>query len=174
MIPGVPPHSGTKLDPPYSLGVPVTLHRTDLFSRSYAASGVVSEMTTGTPMLTVNYPASLVTSFDLKSFYFACVSNLANGATALPAQCLISVTGYKGSDNTIASTYEVCSQQFQYSPSTITGSQQMAFSQPVDSCFTGIQYAVITYTPPGGLSATSPDLALLTDDVMYTTHSCPS
>ena len=137
------------------------------YTRSYAAANVVTGRD-GTPMLTVNYPSSVTKSFDLQSFYFGCAINLGNGAAASPTQCNIQVTGYKGSDNSVSSAQQVCSRQFQYNPSTAIGAQQMAYSKAISGCV-GIQFAIVTFTLPGGTSAASADLALVLDDITYKT-----
>jgi hypothetical protein len=171
LLPGVVPHSGKK----YALMalwysyqfIPLTN-----YSRRYAASGVVGQTTKGTPMFTTNYPESKIQRFDLQSFYFACVLNTANGATAVPTPCNIQITGYQGSDNSVSNAKQVCSQQFQYNPTTILGSQQQAFSRQVNNCFKNLQFAIVTYTLPGGLSAANAALAILLDDIKYTTYTC--
>lgn len=121
-------------------------------------------------MLTTNFPNSNTASFSLDSFYFGCTTQLANGATALPAACNVQITGYRGSDNSVSNAKQVCSRQFQYNPSTNLGVQQMAFSGQVSQC-KDIQFAIVTFTPPGGAAATSPLLGLLIDDVKYSTKA---
>ena len=123
-------------------------------------------------MLTTNFPNSRSVSYDLESFYFGCGLDLFNAAAAAPTQCLISITGYKGSDNTVASSQQVCSQQFEYNPSTNLGPQEMAFSGQVLSCFKGIQFAVVQFDLPGGMSALDPDLALVIDNMAYKLTTC--
>ena len=47
----------------------------------------------------------------------------------------------------------------------------MAYSGPVNGC-KDIQFAIIQFTPPGGVAATAPLLAFVLDDVKYSTKSC--
>ncbi len=112
---------------------------------SYAGANVVTEKS-GTPMLTTFYPSSKVKSFDLWSFYYGCALNLGQGAAAAPNACNIEVAGYTGPDNSVSDAKQVCSQQFQYNPSTAVGVQQQAFSGALKSCFHGIQFAIVTFT----------------------------
>ena len=58
---------------------------------------------------------------------------------------------------------------FSYRPTTMTGRQQQAFSGTVDSCFKDLQFARFQYSPIGGEAATSATMALLIDDVRYST-----
>ena len=140
---------------------------------SYAVSDVVSKMDQGTPMLTVYYTGSNVKSFDLKSFYFGCTLNLMQAAADPPTECLIQFTGYKGSDNQAdGGAVQTCGKQFHYIPSTMTGAQQMSLENQDLSCFTGVQYIIITFELPGGMAALDPATVLILDDVIYTTHTC--
>ena len=123
-------------------------------------------------MLTTFYQDSKVDAFDLESFYFGCVIGLAQGATAVPNACNIQITGYRGSDNSVANAQQVCAQQFQYNPSTALGPQQQAFSGPVKKCFKDLQFATVTFTPPGGQALIASRLALLLDDIKYETKQC--
>lgn len=81
------------------------------------------------------------------------------------------MTGYRGSDNTLSASTQVCSHQFHYLPSTNVGVQQQAFSGLIGDCG-ALQFVVVTFVPPGGLSATSPALALVIDDVVTTQRGC--
>jgi hypothetical protein len=148
LLPGVAPHSGT----------------------NYAGIGLQS-MLGGTPMLTTNYPSSNIESFQLQSFYFGCIVQLSNGATAVPAECNINVTGYKGNDNTVSASKQVCSQTYSYNPTTILGLQQQAFGKFDDCAHKDIQFAVIQFSLPGGFSAANPLTAVLLDDIKYTTKA---
>lgn len=123
-------------------------------------------------MLTTYYPNSKVQRFDLESFYFGCVVQLANGATAVPNACNIQVTGYQGSDNSVANAKQVCAQQFSYNPSTALGPQQQAFSGKVKKCFKDLQFATVTFELPGGQAALQTLAGLTLDDVKYTTYTC--
>lgn len=117
--PGVPPHSPMKsIQPPFPPSLPKTSRadRVVPAPRSYAISTTLSKMTQGTNMLTTNYPSSKAKAFDLETFYYTCQVTVPNGATALPAECLISITGYTGKDNTVSDSNQVCSQQFHYLP----------------------------------------------------------
>jgi hypothetical protein len=96
VTPEIVPHSGTK----------------------FAAIGL-PDMLRGTSMLTTNYPSSNIESFQLESFYYGCVIQVLNGDTAVPTVCTINVTGYKGSDNTVADSQQVCSQTYSYNPTTM-------------------------------------------------------
>ena len=118
-------------------------------------------------MLTVNYPVSNVTAFTLRSFYFGCVLSAANAAAAPPMQCLVELTGYQGNDNQVSNARQVCSQQFQYNPSTMTGPQQLAFSGPVADCFQDTQFVIVQFGLPGGTAVANPDLVLDLDDIAY-------
>jgi hypothetical protein len=119
-------------------------------------------------MLTVNYPNSIIKSFSMKSFYFGCAMNLLNGGAAVPTACIITFTGYKGSDNSVSDSQQVCSREFQYNPSSALGPQEMSFSQTIVGC-TEIQFGIFTFSPPGGSAATAPDLGLALDGIVYET-----
>jgi hypothetical protein len=149
LLPGIVPHSGN----------------------NYAAIGVASMTSQGTPMLTVNYPSSQVASFQLKSWYFGCAVQLANQATAVPSQCTINVTGYQGSDNTVSNSKQVCSQSFSYNPSTAVGAQQQAFGSFNSCAGKDIQFAIVQYSLPGGMSAANALAASAFDDIKYTTKA---
>lgn len=136
---------------------------------SYAGTGLQSELLAGTPMLTTNYQDSRTQSFSLESFYFGCVTTAA-ALTSVPSACDVTVTGYRGSDNSVSNAKQICSQQFQFNPSTILGTQQQAFSGKVKGC-DNIQFAIITFSPPGGLKATSEAQSLLIDNVKFSTCS---
>lgn len=152
LLPAIPPHSG----------------------KNYAAVGVASETLGGTAMLTTNYPSSNTTSFQLQSFYFGCVLQALNGATAAPAACNINISGYKGSDNTVSASQQVCSQSYSYNPTTSLGVQQQAFGQFDDCAGKDIQFAVIQFSFVGGMSAANPLAGLVLDDIKYLikTKSC--
>jgi hypothetical protein len=132
----------------------------------------VGQTTGGTPMLTTNYKDSIIKRFDLESFYFGCSLNTENGIVGAPTACNINISGYQGSDNSVSNAKQVCSQQFQYNPTTTTGQQQQAFSGRVASCFKDMQFAIVTYTLPGGMAAANTLLGLLLDDIKYTTYTC--
>ncbi|KAF2127399.1 hypothetical protein P153DRAFT_358991 [Dothidotthia symphoricarpi CBS 119687] len=146
--PGVTPHSGL----------------------NYGAINVASQLS-GTPMLTTNYASSKIESFQLESFYFGCVLQLGQGATAVPTACNINVTGYKGSDNTVSASKQVCSQSYSYNPTSILGLQQQAFGSFSDCAKKDIQFAVIQFSLPGGMAAANPLSALVIDDVKYSTKA---
>jgi hypothetical protein len=148
LLPGVEPHSGN----------------------NYAAIGVASELG-GTPMLTTNYQSSKIQSFQLESFYFSCLVQALNGATAVPSACNINVSGYKGSDNTVSASQQVCSQSYSYNPSTALGPQQQAFGKFDDCAHKDIQFAVIQFSLPGGLSVANPLSGLVLDDIKYSTKA---
>ena len=63
---------------------------------------VTAQTLRGTPTLTVSYPGSQVTSFNLQSFYFGCtvpsVQTLAGAAT----QCSILVAGFNAANKEVA------------------------------------------------------------------------
>ncbi|KAF3034516.1 hypothetical protein E8E12_005860 [Didymella heteroderae] len=142
-LPGVEPHSGD----------------------NYARIGLTTEVG-GTATLTTNYPSSNIESFQLQDFYYGCTVQ-GTGATAIPTECVINFTGYKGSDNTVASSTQVCSQSYQYNPSTQLATQQQAFGK-FDKCKDkDIQFAVITYGLPGGLRILDATLVMLMDDLSY-------
>ncbi|THV94939.1 hypothetical protein D6D25_09285 [Aureobasidium pullulans] len=125
----------------------------------------------GTPMITTNYQDSKTKSFDLKDFYFSCVLNLGQGATALNQACNVEVTGYQGSDNSVSNAKQVCSQQFQFNPSSALAVQQLAYSGPVKGC-EDIQFAVFTFSVPGGEAAVNTLNGLVIDDVRVNTRTC--
>ncbi|THW14310.1 hypothetical protein D6D23_09433 [Aureobasidium pullulans] len=110
-------------------------------------------------------------SFDLKDFYFSCVLNLGQGATALNQACNVEVTGYQGSDNSVSNAKQVCSQQFQFNPSSALAIQQLAYSGPVKGC-EDIQFAVFTFSVPGGEAAVNTLNGLVIDDVRVNTRTC--
>ena len=145
--------------------VTMTLHR-------YAVTGVAGETLQGTPLISTHYPSSPAARFSPQSFYFGCTLNLLNAAAAPPTECLISLAGYRGSDNTVAASSPVCSQQFYYLPSTALGPQQMAFSGPLLPCFQDIQFAVVQFDLPGGMSALDPALVLAVDDLACKLTTC--
>lgn len=118
-------------------------------------------------MFTTNYANSQTKSFCLESFYFGCVVTARSGFS-VPSACDVTVTGYRGSDNSVSNAQQVCSQQFQYNPSTILGKQEQAFSGPVKGC-EDIQFAIIQYSPPGGLKVAEDFQSLLFDNVKYST-----
>lgn len=148
LLPGVLPHSGNNYG---AIGLPTMLQ--------------------GSPMITTNYADSNIASFQLESFYFGCAVQTATGVTALPTACTINVTGYKGNDNTVADSQQVCSQTYSYDPTTMLGVQQQAFGTFDDCAHQDLQFATISFNLPGGLSAASPLSALVIDDVKYTTKA---
>ena len=119
-------------------------------------------------MITTNYANSQTASFSLESFYFGCVTAVSS-EFSVPSQCDITVTGYRGSDNSVSNAVQVCSQQFQYNPSTIVGTQQQAFGA-IKGC-SNIQFALIQFSPPGGQKATGVAQSLLLDNVKFSTCS---
>ena len=126
----------------------------------------------GTTMITTNFPNSNTTAFALESFYFGCSLDL-NGATAAPTACNVEVTTYRGNDNQVSAASQVCSQQFQYNPSTNTGVQQQAFSGPLKDCFgLDAQFAIVTFSLQGGMATLNADLLLLLDDVKHKYSYC--
>lgn len=146
-LPGVEPHSGD----------------------NYARIGLTTEIQ-GTAKLTTNYPSSKIESFQLQDYYYGCTIQ-GTGAAAIPIQCIINITGYKGSDNTVASSTQVCSDSYQYNPSTGLSTQQQAFGK-FDNCKSkDVQFAVITYGLPGGIKTLQPTLVMLMDDLRYTTKA---
>lgn len=125
----------------------------------------------GTPTLTTYYPGSTIDSFDLESFYFGCVVQLGQGAAALPQACNVQITGYKGSDNSVSNAKQVCSQQFQYAPTTSLATVEQAFSGPVSKSCKNLDFAIITFSLEGGSAALQSLAALVIDDLKYTTCS---
>ena len=123
-------------------------------------------------MLTTNFPDSNTTSFTLSSFHFGCGIRSGTTAAALPTACQVSVTGYEGNDNQVSNAFQVCSQQFQYSPSTMLGAQQLAFTSPVDPCFKDIQFAIVQFSLPGGTAVANSVSGLILDDLNYSYTSC--
>jgi hypothetical protein len=148
LLPGVVPHSGDNM----------------------AAINVVTQLS-GTPMLTTNYASSNIESFQLESFYYGCVLQLANRATAVPIACNIYITGYKGSDNTVSASQQVCSQSYSYNLTSMLGLQQQAFGRLNDCAHKDIQVAVIQFDLQGGLSAADALSGLVIDDVMFSTKA---
>lgn len=140
---------------------------------NYAISNAVTESTQGTAMLTTNYiDGPTGATFDLKSFYYGCVVQLLNGATAVPTQCTISIAGYQGNDNTIANSKQVCAQAFQYNPTSALGLQNSAFTGPIDPECKDLNFVQVQYTLPGGLSAADATLGITIDDVVYDLDTC--
>jgi hypothetical protein len=135
-----------------------------------AAINVVTQLS-GTPMLTTNYASSNIESFQLESFYYGCVLQLANGATAVPIAFNINITGYKGSDNTVSASQQVCSQSYSYNPTSMLGLQQQAFGRFDDCAHKDIQFAVIQFDLQGGLSAADALSGLVIDDVKFSTKA---
>jgi len=144
--PGIAPHSGA----------------------NYGAINVLSQLQ-GTPMITANYPESKISSFQLESFYYACVVQLATGAAAIPTECNINVTGYQGSDNAVAASKQVCSQSYNYNPTTPLAVQQQTFGKFNDCWGKDLQFAVIQFDLTGGISALDALSALVIDDVKFST-----
>ncbi|KAJ8112452.1 hypothetical protein OPT61_g5179 [Boeremia exigua] len=148
LVPGVAPNSGN----------------------NYAGIQVVSQLS-GTPMLTVNYASSNIESFQLDSFYFGCVIQLANGVTAIPSACKINVTGYKGTDNNVAAGQQVCSQSYSYTPASALGRQQQTFGRFSNCAGKDIQYAVVQFDLEGAAGALDVLSGLVLDDVKYSTKA---
>lgn len=121
-------------------------------------------------MLTTNYPWSNIESFRLESCYYGCTLQ-GTGAFAIRIQCIINVTGYNGSDNTLASSTQVCSQTYQYNPSTPFALQQQALGKFDDCKDKDLQFATIAFVLPGGLSVLNPALVMLVDDLKYSTKA---
>ena len=65
---------------------------------------------------------------------------------------------------------QVAAQEFEYSPSTSLGAQQMARGS-FREAFRDLEYVLVQYTLPGGAAVLNADLVLLVDDVRYTTCS---
>jgi hypothetical protein len=147
-LPGIAPHSG----------------------KNFGGIGLQSQLR-GTPMLTTNYPSSNIQSLQLESFYFACVVQAANSATAVPTACNIYVTGYTGNDNTVSASKQVCAQSYSYNPTTALAVQQMAFGKFDDCAKKDLQFATIQFNLPGGSTALGPLSALVIDDVKYSTKA---
>lgn len=122
-------------------------------------------------MITTNYQDSKTKSFDLKDFYFSCPLNPGQGATALNQAFDVEVTGYQGSDNSVSDAKQVCSQQFQFNPSSALAVQQLAYSGPVKGC-EDVQFAVFTFSVPGGEAAVNTLNGLVIDDVRVNTRTC--
>ncbi|KAI5362756.1 hypothetical protein Slin14017_G064370 [Septoria linicola] len=146
--PGISPHSGL----------------------NYAAINLLTQQQ-GTPTLTTYYPGSNIDSFDLESFYFGCVVQLATGAAAVPTACNVQITGYKGSDNSVSNAKQVCSQQFQYNPTTAIATVEQAFSGPVSKNCKNLDFAIVTFSLEGGSAALQSLGALVLDDIKYSTCS---
>ena len=54
----------------------------------------------------------------------------------------------------------------------MTGPQQMAFSGPLKSCFTDVQFAIIQVTLEGGLSLLDAGNQLYFDDIKLAVTTC--
>lgn len=140
---------------------------------SYAVADVISEAS-GTPMITTNYqggPAPGAELFSPKSLYFSCTIQAGNGATDPSTACDISITGYRGPDNSVSTATQVCSQQFQYNPTSAIGVQQQAFGQFNAAC-SDLNFLLIQFSLPGGEAALDPTLALELDDFKYDLYTC--
>jgi hypothetical protein len=68
-------------------------------------------------MITINYPNSNTTSFDLKSLYLGCALAADTGVAALPQSCSVAFAGFQGSDNSVANSKQVCAFKAEYLPS---------------------------------------------------------
>lgn len=91
-------------------------------------------MTSGTPMITTNFPGSTTKNFDLDSFYVGCIVGLENDAEDLNVGCTVSIAGYTGDDNTVSGSQLVCTDSVTYNPTSMLGVQQMAFHAVNPAC----------------------------------------
>lgn len=130
-------------------------------------------------MLSVHYDNSSVDSFGLDSFYFGCVKYLATGA-ATPVACNIQIAAYHAPTNSPyhGGAKRVCNQIWQYKPHSKEVASALLYSgDRILPCWKeALQLAVFTATPVGDLyaapGAKGTDLALVLDDIKYSTYSC--
>lgn len=79
--------------------------------------------------------------------------------------------GYRSSDNTISSAKQVCSQQFEFNPSSNLDPETVQYSGSVKGC-SDIQFVVIQYSLTGGSAVLDADNGLALDNVRFSTKSC--
>lgn len=139
-------------------------------SPNYAVTSNQGTTTSGQALVSTNYEGSTAKEVDLYSFYFGCSVNVDNPAGNPPQACSVTVTGYKGSDNTVANSQEVVAQTFEYNPTTALGLQQLAFTGSLNPLFKGLQFFTFQFqTEDVVLNA---DLALALDDVSVQVRGC--
>lgn len=151
------------INPPVSGPIPNT-------GNNYAVTSVRTQVTSGMPLLSVNYPVSTTVAFQLLSFFFACSTNTLNSEILSPTPCTLAITGYKGSDNTVASNQMVAAQTIRYIPSAMTGPVQMA-KFVVLPAFNGATFVTFQYTNDLN-TALTPTTAMAIDTVKYTVYNC--
>ncbi|KAF2725513.1 hypothetical protein K431DRAFT_342957 [Polychaeton citri CBS 116435] len=115
-----------------------------------AAVDPLSETFQGQASLLTDYDDSNTTSFDLQSFYFGCVLAEANSITSTPQTCSLTITGFAGQNNAVATQ----SAQF-----TSSGTLQQMKKVTLKSSFKKL--TSVTFD----LSSTT--TALVTDDFSY-------
>ena len=109
----------------------------------------------GTPEMSAVYDDSTISNFTLGSFFYGCVVGSEESITAVPASCVITLTGFSLGGKQIAR------QNF---PFVADGAeQQMIEGHPTD--FAQVQY--ITFV----IQAPNSTLAALIDSVSYTVFS---
>lgn len=143
---------------------------------SLSSYGVTNTLTQlgGASTLTALYDNSTVSGFDLNSLYFGCAISLAQAVAGIPVECTITVTGYRGPSNDLATATQACSRTFNFRPTSIFFSQAMGFSgaNAFPLC-TNVQFVRVTYSTPGPLSPAAAAVSVVIDDVRYGTRSCP-
>jgi hypothetical protein len=131
-------------------------------------------MTSGQPMISVNFPNSTTKNFDFNSFYFGCEIGTENSAAAPPVGCTVSIAGYAApgnSDNEVDEAVLVCSDSVSYNPTTILGTQQMAFHTVNPAC-KNLQYVELDFTIDPAFAVAGADLLSVVDDVDITARQC--
>lgn len=123
-------------------------------------------------MLSVIYPMSNVSAFDMIDFYYGCEMTAMNAEAETPLSCTLTITGYRGSSNTVAGSTMVAAQTFQYDPTTLTGAQQLAYAQ-VFPVFRALQFLTFQYTI-NDFPALQTLLTGAIDTVRYTAYTCSS
>ncbi|KAK5087767.1 hypothetical protein LTR05_001982 [Lithohypha guttulata] len=116
------------------------------------------------PRITTQYIGSVGDTFDFKSFYYGCVSNLQESVGTAPTACKVTVTGYKA-------TKPVARQEFRFGPPLL--SVVAGMESGVLQGFNGIDTAVFETDTDNTLLMSSGGLAVATllDNLVYTTYN---
>lgn len=69
---------------------------------------MITQLTRGTPTLTVDYPCSESQYFNFERFYFGCVTPTQQGAAQIAVQCSVLVAGFNAANKQVAvATYTI-------------------------------------------------------------------
>jgi hypothetical protein len=120
--------------------------------KNAAAFSAGSELMTGKAAMLAEYTDSRTTSFDLKSFWYACTTPPILGALGMPAGCIITVTGMNSTGS------EVDTQTFEYDPLALNQQMEKAV---LSEKFTGLTEVKFS---------TNAVLVGLLDSVTYVVH----